>query len=53
MRRTEDYYRNGPKGPATWVLTAGKNIPVGAFVGGEFINQPAYVARGFLQVIYI
>ncbi|KAF8629226.1 hypothetical protein AX17_005809 [Amanita inopinata Kibby_2008] len=28
--RTEDLHRNGPRGPATWVLNHGKSIPQGA-----------------------
>jgi len=50
--RTEDYYRNGPRGPATWILTEGRDIPNGAFVAGlDRDLERLYVARGYLQSI--
>ncbi|KAI8971188.1 carbohydrate-binding module family 12 protein [Trametes punicea] len=46
--RTRDYYQNGPRGPATWVLVEGKDIPTNiAIVGGEEHGQPHYICRGF------
>ncbi|KAI0328989.1 carbohydrate-binding module family 12 protein [Cubamyces sp. BRFM 1775] len=46
--RTRDYYQNGPRGPATWILVDGKNIPTNiAIVGGEEHGQPHYICRGF------
>lgn len=51
LARTENFYKNGPREHATWVLTVGKDLPPGAFVGGtERADQPAYVARGFVDV---
>ncbi|THH29185.1 hypothetical protein EUX98_g5002 [Antrodiella citrinella] len=49
LHRTEDYYRNGPRGPVAWVLTVGHDIPKGAFVAGLDGDEPLYAARGFLQ----
>ncbi|TCD63072.1 hypothetical protein EIP91_006028 [Steccherinum ochraceum] len=52
LARTEDYYTHGPRGPATWVLTLGKNFPEGAFNASSAPGrdvEPVYVARGFLQ----
>ncbi|KAI0916956.1 hypothetical protein AcV5_007557 [Taiwanofungus camphoratus] len=45
--RTQQYYQNGPRGPVTWVLTEGKNIPNGAIPGGEQNGQALYICRGF------
>ncbi|KAI0647853.1 carbohydrate-binding module family 12 protein [Trametes meyenii] len=48
QQRTEDYYRNGPRGPVTWILVEGKNIPTNiAIVGGEEHGTPHYICRGF------
>jgi len=33
--RSDDYRNNGPRGPAAWVLTEGKNIPNNAILVGE------------------
>ncbi|EIW59350.1 carbohydrate-binding module family 12 protein [Trametes versicolor FP-101664 SS1] len=47
-QRTRDYYERGPRGPATWILVDGKNIPTNiAIVGGEEHGQPHYICRGF------
>jgi len=53
--RTEDFYKNGPRGPVTWVLTLGKDIPIleGAFNGLVYQDKfldPVYIARGFVQM---
>ncbi|KAJ3483283.1 hypothetical protein NLI96_g6428 [Meripilus lineatus] len=45
--RTQAYHANGPRGPTTWVLTEGHNIPQGALVGGEEDGRPIYIARAF------
>lgn len=53
LARTEYYYRHGPRGPATWVLTLGKDLPEGAFNASSAPGrevEPVYVARSFLQV---
>ncbi|KAL4253454.1 hypothetical protein ABKN59_002091 [Abortiporus biennis] len=47
--RTEDFHRNGPRGPATWVLAHGTNIPQGAFPGGEENGEPVYISRAFYE----
>lgn len=53
LARTENFYKKGPREPATWILTVGKDLPPGAFVGGTFgADQPAYVARGFVDVSF-
>ncbi|KAI0822071.1 carbohydrate-binding module family 12 protein [Trametes gibbosa] len=47
-QRTRDYYERGPRGPATWLLVDGKNIPTNiAIVGGEEHGQRHYICRGF------
>ncbi|CAL1707879.1 unnamed protein product [Somion occarium] len=45
--RTDDFYRNGPRAPTTWILVEGKNIPQGALPGGEENGQPLYICRAF------
>jgi hypothetical protein len=45
--RTNEYYRNGPKGPVTWVLNKGNNIPQYAIQGGNEEDKILYVARSF------
>lgn len=47
--RTEVFYREGPKGPTTWVLVEGKNIPDGAITGGEEEGEPQYICRAFFE----
>ncbi|KIL68915.1 carbohydrate-binding module family 12 protein [Amanita muscaria Koide BX008] len=44
--RTDEFHRNGPRGPVTWVLTNGKNIPRGAIM---ISNDPhsMYACRAF------
>ncbi|KAI0357544.1 carbohydrate-binding module family 12 protein [Trametes cingulata] len=47
-QRTREFYEHGPRGPATWILVEGKNIPTNiAIVGGEEHGQPHYICRGF------
>ncbi|TCD64695.1 hypothetical protein EIP91_003769 [Steccherinum ochraceum] len=53
LARTEDYYLHGPRGPASWVLVAGKEIPAGAFVAGDDDGLPLYAARGYLQALFV
>lgn len=48
QQRTDEYRRNGPQAPTTWVLTEGHNFPQGALVGGQDDSgKPIYIARGF------
>ncbi|KAM5536934.1 hypothetical protein V8D89_009481 [Ganoderma adspersum] len=53
-QRTRDYWASGPRGPATWILVEGRNIPDGAIIGGEEHGQYQYICRawheGSLQV---
>jgi len=45
--RTDEFYRNGPKSPVTWVLNKGKQIPQGAIVGGHERGGDLFIARAF------
>jgi len=45
--RTDDFHRNGPRGPATWVLTQGRSIPPHAIVVGQEKSWTLYIARSF------
>ncbi|KAG5637226.1 hypothetical protein H0H81_005348 [Sphagnurus paluster] len=45
--RTEQFYRNGPQGPATWVLTQNKSIPQYAIEVGREKNVPLYICRAY------
>jgi len=46
--RTDDFNQNGAKGPLTWILTSGKNIPHGALLGGQDKSgQALYIARAY------
>lgn len=47
--RTDDFRAHGARGPTTWVLTEGHNIPDGAIVGGTDNGSPLYVARAFVE----
>ncbi|KAI0769071.1 carbohydrate-binding module family 12 protein [Trametes elegans] len=47
-QRTRDYYQNGPRGPATWLLVHGKDIPTNiAIPGGEEHGERHYICRAF------
>jgi len=46
--RTDAFRQHGPRGPYTWVLTNGKNIPQGAVEGGREKNGSVlYIARAY------
>jgi len=48
--RTAEFYRTGPRGPFTWVMTKGKEIPQGAIEGGrdsDKHNSPLYICRAY------
>ncbi|GJJ06303.1 hypothetical protein Clacol_000494 [Clathrus columnatus] len=45
--RTADFHQHGPRGPTTWVLVQGKEIPPSAIVAGRLQGQPLYIARAF------
>jgi len=45
--RTERYNREGPSGPATWVLTQGNHIPQHALEVGKEGSSALYICRAF------
>ncbi|KAF8070309.1 carbohydrate-binding module family 12 protein [Lyophyllum atratum] len=45
--RTEQYNRDGPRGPVTWVLTQGKDIPEYAIEVGKEHSWALYICRAF------
>ncbi|TFK44555.1 carbohydrate-binding module family 12 protein [Crucibulum laeve] len=47
--RTDQYQRNGPSGPVTWVLTEGTNIPRNAIEVGLLQAQKFYICRAFFD----
>ncbi|KAJ7594728.1 carbohydrate-binding module family 12 protein [Mycena floridula] len=47
QQRADDFYRNGLRGPAQWVLTEGKNIPAEAIVVGQEKSWTLYICRAF------
>ncbi|KAF9038365.1 carbohydrate-binding module family 12 protein [Hymenopellis radicata] len=46
-QRTNDFHRNGPRGPATWLLNKGKNIPQSAISVGREKEWTLYICRAF------
>ncbi|KAG6820513.1 hypothetical protein H0H93_015986 [Arthromyces matolae] len=47
--RTETFHREGPRGPATWVLTQGKDFPPSAIEAGNHHSSPLYISRAYLD----
>ena len=48
--RTEQFHRNGPQGPTTWVLVHGKNFPSDMIQGGREENgSPLFIARAYYE----
>ena len=47
--RTEQFHRNGPQGPVTWVLVHGKEIPQGAIQAGEENGNTFFACRTFYE----
>ncbi|GLB37266.1 putative protein of unknown function (DUF3421) [Lyophyllum shimeji] len=45
--RAEQFNRNGPQGPATWLLTQGKDIPRYAIEVGREHSAPLYICRAY------
>ncbi|KAG5733614.1 Streptogrisin-C, partial [Termitomyces sp. T112] len=43
--RTEQFYRDGPRGPATWLLAQGKDFPPRAIEVGRDNSSPLYISR--------
>lgn len=48
--RTEEYHRNGPRSPVTWILVHGTQIPQYAIQGGDENGQPLFISRAFHEV---
>ncbi|KAF8891730.1 carbohydrate-binding module family 12 protein [Infundibulicybe gibba] len=48
-QRTELFRRDGPRGPATWILNEGKHIPQGALVVGKEKSWTLYICRAFYE----
>ncbi|KAH8101142.1 hypothetical protein BXZ70DRAFT_111290 [Cristinia sonorae] len=51
LARAEDYYTNGSRGPVSWVLAVGGEVPEGAFNGCSTSDpnvDPICVVRGFV-----
>lgn len=51
--RTEEYNRNGPTGPAIWILTHGKKIPQEAIEIGKEQSWSLYTCRAYYEVMLI
>ena len=49
-QRTDEFFRDGPRAPTTWVLTTGHDIPDDAIEGGEEGGNVLYVARAYVEV---
>ncbi|KAH8108101.1 hypothetical protein BXZ70DRAFT_1003504 [Cristinia sonorae] len=47
--RTEKYHKEGPKGPVTWILVNGKDIPKHAIKGGEENGELLYISRFYID----
>ncbi|KAF8659218.1 hypothetical protein AX16_001879 [Volvariella volvacea WC 439] len=47
--RTAAYYQQGPRGPVTWVLTRGKQIPQNAILVGPERSWNLYICRAYLD----
>ena len=45
--RAQEFSRDGPRAPVTWVLAERGDIPRGALVGGSERNEPLFIARTF------
>lgn len=50
QQHTDEFNRNGPRAPAAWVLTSGREIPGGAFEAGKEGDKTLYVARAYVEV---
>ncbi|KAJ6497871.1 carbohydrate-binding module family 12 protein [Mycena sanguinolenta] len=47
--RTAQYREFGPRGPVTWILNHGKNIPQNAIVVGKEKSWTLYICRAFFD----
>ncbi|KAI0704032.1 hypothetical protein C8Q76DRAFT_771462 [Earliella scabrosa] len=51
QQRTREYYEGRSRGPVTWILVDGRNIPTNiAIPGGEEHGVPHYICRGFHEI---
>ncbi|KAI5889742.1 carbohydrate-binding module family 12 protein [Schizophyllum commune H4-8] len=48
-QRTERYKREGPSGPATWILNKGKSIPSNAICVGPEKHWNLYICRAYYE----
>ena len=48
--RTKDYLAHGPRGPVTWILVEGRDIPDRAIFTGEERGQHVYTCRAWHEV---
>ncbi|KAL1748613.1 carbohydrate-binding module family 12 protein [Schizophyllum fasciatum] len=48
-QRTERYKREGPSGPATWILNRGKSIPHNAILVGPEHDWNLYICRAYYE----
>jgi len=48
-QHTDEFNRNGPRAPATWVLANGHGIPGGAIEAGKEGDNTLYVARAYVE----
>ena len=51
-QRTKQFYREGPRGPATWILNQGKTMPKDAIVVSQEGDWTFYVCRAFHEVCH-
>lgn len=49
-QRTRDYRAHGPRGPVTWILVEGRDIPDRAIFTGEERGQHVYTCRAWHEV---
>ena len=47
---TDEFHRNGPVGPVTWVLVSGHEIPQEAIEAGKEGDNTLYAARAYVEV---
>ena len=49
-QRTDEFSRDGPRAPTTWVLTSGHDIPDYAIEAGWEGGSMLYAARAYVEV---
>lgn len=48
-RHTDEFNRNGPRAPTTWVLVSGGDIPPEAIEAGREGDNVLYIARAYIE----